>query len=756
MSNIDPYINIIIALLGLAYPILLQVIARLDEKYESENIATLFKTEWEWKAFRYTLVTSLLSIFIWSLNLQPIIEIDALTEIINNSAIKLVALNAIILVTSFFLFVNKVLKYYTPYSLIPYLISKHEKSDSEIKYFPALSDLLLLSIKKQQTNFSKTLSSFFYSTFRNIRDTFIDKPVIYPDQYYETVYKAIEELAIIKEKRNYLLEHRTSGGIWLLGEMQGKEISMNTYNWLWRNLLLAIRYEQDDLIINHWETCHQYYSYNLSYIHEEYNSFSTNFQVSNQEAVDKRNKEREEFIVFHYALGGLLTFKQRYSCIKRLFNYTQSQPATYELLPESMNEIFQFYFNIRDPYERKYPWISSQFPFPKLSGINSDGIIKKYIMSYMAILFLRQYSIEPHLITMKPLSFPPVPNSQSEIKKWIDGIDFFQDSVNEHLQNEELLKIINLEFISLEWCLDNQKIYPTTFFKKFKIILEDAYHSNAVALQLSETKISQFSNSTKTIIESAIKKLQSVNNITPNLDENSDKWYVNGERTIQSKDAFSENSEVHHMDFDSYLATSLARKINEVLCNVFFRKMTKSYLFKSEHIFKAIDKLELDDKYVIVSFGLNLEHYIKQFKIQNLSTSKYKNIEIHSFNGSHLVRDSLFIIKKSDLPNISTKPIEDSIIKKYSLNKISDNLNLYTSIIDLNETSDIIFSENKMDKSDDELRKSVLMNIMISTEFKWKRNIEVIQLKQYSQYQQRGILNNLDEIKLVGKQPPRS
>ncbi|MBL7931721.1 MAG: hypothetical protein JNL60_07460, partial [Bacteroidia bacterium] len=145
-----------------------------------------------------------------------------------------------------------------------------KKTEPDLKYFSALSDLLLQSIRTQQTTYSRTLSDFFYTAFKKVRDNFTNEPVVYPELYYETVYRAIEELAILKEKRNYLLEHRTSGGVWLLGEMQGKEISEITYAWLWRNLLLAVRYQQDDLVMNHWETCHQYYSYSMPYIYHEY------------------------------------------------------------------------------------------------------------------------------------------------------------------------------------------------------------------------------------------------------------------------------------------------------------------------------------------------------------------------------------------------------------------------------------------------------------------------------------------------------
>jgi len=622
-----------------------------------------------------------------------------------------------------------------------------KKTEPDLKYFSALSDLLLQSIKTQQTTYSRTLSDFFYTAFRKVRDKFTNEPVVYPELYYETVYRAIEELAILKEKRNYLLEHRTSGGIWLLGEMQGKEISETTYAWLWRNLLLAVRYQQDDLVVNHWETCHQYYSYSMPYIYEEYDSSAGSFQVSNQEVVNKRIAERKRFIEFHYALGGLLTYRERYACIKRLFSHTQSQPPKYDLLPESMYEIFKFYFEVRDPYDRKYTWISHQYPFPELSGLNADYVIKKWIMSYMAILFLRQYTIVAYLITMRPLDFPPTPTTQGEIKQWIDGLDFFKKLVSEHLQNTELLKTLNLDFITPEWCEENQQPYPITFIENFKSNLENAYHINALNLPISDEKVQQFENATRTIVESAFERLQVINSDTAIQDDNSDKWYVNGQRMLQSKDAFSDNPEVHHMEFDSFLASVVARSLNEGLGEIFLRKMTKSYLLKPEDFFKAIDKIATDVSFVIVNFGINLDYFISHVKIPGLSNEKYKNINIFSFNSSHIVRDSLFILKKSDLPNISSRPIAEDVIARYALKKISDSLNLYSSVIDLNSASEEVFNENKQDKSDTDLKKSVLLSIIVSAEFKWKKNIEVIQFRQYSEFFQKGLANKLDDVK---------
>jgi len=128
MTSVDAYIYIIIGLLGVAYPVLLQVVARLDEKYSTERIVELFDQEWESKAFPYSLYSSLICIVIWSLKLPPLFHTGSFLDfIIENSATLLIAINAILLVIFFFFFVKKILIYYTQTKLISYLIKKHNE-----------------------------------------------------------------------------------------------------------------------------------------------------------------------------------------------------------------------------------------------------------------------------------------------------------------------------------------------------------------------------------------------------------------------------------------------------------------------------------------------------------------------------------------------------------------------------------------------------------------------------------------------------
>lgn len=125
MDNISICVSFIAAILGIAYPILFEVVSRLDEKYSSQAIIDLFRREWENRFFIITLKISLGSILLWMLKLPPLIKIERLDYLIGKSAQLLLIISTIVLIVSFFYFVRKVLIYYTPTRFLPYLIQRH-------------------------------------------------------------------------------------------------------------------------------------------------------------------------------------------------------------------------------------------------------------------------------------------------------------------------------------------------------------------------------------------------------------------------------------------------------------------------------------------------------------------------------------------------------------------------------------------------------------------------------------------------------
>ncbi|WP_433894907.1 hypothetical protein [Sphingobacterium mizutaii] len=170
---------------------------------------------------------------------------------------------------------------------------------------------------------------------------------------------------------------------------------------------------------------------------------------------------------------------------------------------------------------------------------------------------------------------------------------------------------------------------------------------------------------------------------------------------------------------------------------------------KSEDLFRALDRIGLNEDIVILNFGVNLEYLSSSLKTKEFSNGKYRNVDIYQFERSHRVSDSLFILRKSDLPNITTMDIDQETITKYSLSRISNHIKLFLSLIDLNQTSAEVYNENKMNRTDDELRKSVLISIFITLQIKWKKSIELIQFEEYSDYFQTGIINKLEDVKPI-------
>jgi len=133
MGLIEICISFQIAILGVAYPIILQVITDLDSKYSSTRITQLFEGEKAQNIFHYTLCTSLFMTLIYVIHniLSKFIDDSTLlNSLITIYSIGfLIITSTIVLVYIFIGYVSKVMTYYKTHKLILLLKERDEKAN---------------------------------------------------------------------------------------------------------------------------------------------------------------------------------------------------------------------------------------------------------------------------------------------------------------------------------------------------------------------------------------------------------------------------------------------------------------------------------------------------------------------------------------------------------------------------------------------------------------------------------------------------
>lgn len=411
---------------------------------------------------------------------------------------------------------------------------------------------------------------------------------------------------------------------------------------------------------------------------------------------------------------------------------------------------FKMFIRFIDPYQEDYPFMGS---FPDIEGLNADGLIKRQICKYIALLFLRQYSLQIYFSYQEPLRPPNISKfKQDALKKWIDYMDYFKSLVKEVYNDKQLLDEVGFGFLNDEWINANQKPHPVQYLADFKQKLEQQFDSVEKTQPITEDTQKQFLECTKNTLVKTFEEYNKLNNAEPLVGE-IDKGYSIGGTALLPKSAFADDQPESYSHFDSILARMVSENFRDTVSNSFLFHRTTHYLLSPSDIFSAIDKLDIDNTYVLIAFSVNFAYLIDDIKIDGLTKTSYKDIEIKSFEygNIHTVGNTIFVIKKEDLPRFEYLDIVKEEKEKYKFTiPLVDEYYLYANIIDLHLSNDLKIEIEK--ETGEDLSKKVLACIAFRLELQWKKNINCISLGIYSEYINRGIPNKLSDVKPIKKE----
>lgn len=642
--------------------------------------------------------------------------------------------------------------YYIPEKLLERLIKQYHKANVEEKelYFESISKVLFYSIKKEGEPLARQLQDFYWNEFILYRKDKENNIIEYPTYFYNVMFDANE--CLCRRERKSISWYNGSFYDFFIDEFQHTIISKKTFSFIWKCLRQSIFYQKDEFVFSYWQKAHQYMNFWLDVVRPQYD---TNFNVTNQEDIDRRNAERERFLEFHYALGGLLMMKQKYTLINQLTSWTNQTPPKYVLVPETMEEVIERFMDIekKDGYMNPF-YYEQKYPFPDISGVNANNIIKMWIKRYIAILFLRQYTLHEYYIYSRTLEMPNPPQTLSEKRSWIEELDTLKRFVTEYLSDTTCLKSLNMEALSsLDWFANNNKPTPENLIEFLKNKVQYSAEQKKVNQNLDPKKIEQLNNATKKILTNCFDNYRRLftNKIK---DENPHKsLFYGGRYEVSEKMAFAEDQDIGYANFDSIYAEIIATEFRHnmpFIFRVYYK--TTYYLFADKDIFSAIDNLQLDSQqFTIVSVGVNLYSY-KSYGITEKGNDlwEYKGISIVELESTQIdaVNNSLFVMRNEDLPCILHNDVDEEIKEIYGLESIDDTYHIYTRVIDLHDNAGIQKKVKEKTNIQD-LDKSVLVCVDVNTEVRCRQDAKCIQMKVFSQFDNIGNPNIPDDVKNI-------
>lgn len=626
------------------------------------------------------------------------------------------------------------------------------KQKNKYKIFSTISDLLFYSIEQNNEDLAREMITFLTKVFIEYRNDRENQKIIYPDEFYDTIFEA-NELVCIKQKRT--ISH-LNGSIFLdlyIDSFQKTILSDKTYNALWVGIRQALNYNRNEIITSYWKNAHQHFSFNLNSITPIYDNENGKFTIKNNEQVDKRNDEREKFLEFHFVIGGLLVFLQKYKLLKNILNYTNQTPPRYYLIPGTLIEIVNGLLKIKEDYKNPFHF-EQRYSFPDVDGVNKGGVIRFWTRKYFAILFLRQYKLHDYYYGHNIFDLPNIPNSLSEMKYWEQELDYFKNILSEILKDNDLLTELGYKELTNEkWFEDNNKQHPIELIDNIIRDVKYGYEEKKTNQKISHQKEDEFYVKTKEIIIKSISKFDIVNN-TDDIDGDFIKHTLNGTCQLLDKTAFTDDQDISYLNSDTIVAQTLSANLSLNITRTFISLIKERYLFEPVNIFSSIDRMGFDfNKYIIISFGVYLKHYTETLKIIKL---KEKDNEFY-FKGSKIINlntyidpnliGSLIVISKNDLPKFLFNEISKEESTKYEPKQLVEQYQLYAKLINLNDNNKI--REELRTSNVEDLTKKVLACILINWEIRWKKTSEIYQFKVFEQFNNSGKPNSFSDLKPI-------
>lgn len=377
--NFSSLISIFAALMGMAYPLILQAIQRIDEMYNSSKLAAYFQKQWFSLLFSHLLLLSIPVSIIAPFLLYYYRDFSCMMVL---SAVHAIIVFA--LAMSAFILFKYIMMTINPSKFFEYLEYKLYGSH------PPLTEIFQIqkyaSDKDNEElfgNITTSISVYLNSYRKNKRDDVaID------------VWKMFRELYKQHSKRdNHFFSNRNLIVSYFFSPEEQIFLSEEEYIYIWQTVDAVVHADNESWVYNYWTYANQYYMFTLDH-------YSKDEELKLQQ---KRFKEQ------HFMIGALLIYNHKYVLLKRLMYFSNALPPTYDLVPSSFNLIILQLKSLIEKKDMPIELTKRYLMIGAPQDVSSDGFILSYTYKYASLLLIRLFTVNDWNITYSnPMGLPEI------------------------------------------------------------------------------------------------------------------------------------------------------------------------------------------------------------------------------------------------------------------------------------------------------------------------------------------------------------
>lgn len=668
-------ISVLSTLFGLAYPLILGCIEKVDTKYDSTKLTDRFKNELVFIRFKSWLVVNLIVAVLF-----PFL-MDGCSYCRILMAIQCIC--AICMVYYAFRLFSLIMQYYDAKELLKMIETDFKRAfengdkQKEALFFTQWSDLTSVLINSADESLVQSVYDEWYNYVLTKRDEYKNKPIEYDDYFYEGITRLNENLCRSERKpisvnnSNSLLTSLIDGDAY---------VTDKTFNILWWNLRIQLHYGREDLIIEYWKCASQKYELFLRELNSSDIDIETQ-QLYSEAEIALRKKRRELFLEFHIMLCSMLIQEEKYDLVEQMLSFTNSEPPTYPLVPSRLYDILQWLvrLNVRDYNEIFY--YEQRYPMPNMHGITGGRIVAA-ANCYLAFLVYRLYAIRWYYGMEHVLGTGVLSETQHELSRFKDMLQTLKFWLEEISKNKGLLGIVQLvdfdgriRTLNEQW--DDEKIPgPLEIVENLNKEIELSIEKKISEQPLDDDIINDEINQVK---DRLLLSMIPYSDFMKSSAKEDKAYNLNSSQThLYNNTAFQKNTAASHVGMSDAMFNSIWQNFTHYFSSAFFLEQQKAdYNIDSSIQFKAFDKLlGNSNEYQIICFGIYLDFYLNQIegleKIDN-GVYQYKGTTVWSLScPTKVLSQRIYIFNKTQLPRLifNTPAVIDGlkeVLDKYAL-----------------------------------------------------------------------------------------